>query len=154
AQRRVVIDAVWPDDGKSPRLRDNRFYAAVSQLRRSLVAATGGAVDDVFDHDDRRWRLRRDLVSVDLWQVDEALDARRRAPSTAEELAAVLPIAASYTGPLSDDIAGGWAEAHRESLRRQVCDALAGITATVGEGNPRRLELLDTLRSRVPLNVQ
>ncbi|CUU61171.1 LysM domain-containing protein [Parafrankia irregularis] len=150
AERRTIIDAVWPDDGKLPRQRDNRFYAAISQLRRSLAAATGGTIDDVFDHDDRRWRLRRDLFTVDLWQVDEALDARRRATTTTDELAAILPLAATYTGHLADDIAGTWAETHRESLRRQVSDALASITAAVGEENPRRLELLETLRRLDP----
>jgi two-component SAPR family response regulator len=154
ARRRIIIDAVWPEDGKPQRLRDNRFYAAISQLRRSLIAATGGAIDDVFDHDDRRWRLRRDLITVDLWQVDEALDARRRATTTADELAAILPVAAAYTGHLSDDIAGTWAETHRENLRRQVSDALASITATVGEDNPQRLELLETLRRLDPYNDQ
>ncbi|WP_264764111.1 AfsR/SARP family transcriptional regulator, partial [Frankia gtarii] len=154
ARRRVIIDAVWPEDGKSLRLRDNRFYAAISQLRRTLVAATGGAIDDVFDHDDRRWRLRRDLFTVDLWQVDEALDARRRATTTADELAAILPLAATYTGHLSDDIAGAWAETHRENLRRQISDALVSITATVGEDNPQRLELLETLRRLDPYNEQ
>ncbi|ORT98534.1 hypothetical protein UK99_01505 [Frankia casuarinae] len=152
AQRRTIIDAVWPDDGKLPRQRDNRFYAAISQLRRGLAAATGGTIDDVFDHDDRRWRLRRDLITVDLWQVDEALDARRRATTTADELAAIIPLAATYTGHLSDDIAGTWAETHRESLRRQVSDALASITAAVGEDNPQRLELLETLRRLDPYN--
>jgi two-component SAPR family response regulator len=154
AHRRVIIDAVWADDGKTQRLRDNRFYAAISQLRRSLIAATGGTIDDVFDRDDRRWQLRRDLVSVDLWQVDEALAARRRATSTADELAAILPLAATYTGHLSDDIAGGWAETHRENLRRQVSDALASITATIGEDNPQRLDLLETLRRLDPYNQQ
>ncbi|WP_239312239.1 BTAD domain-containing putative transcriptional regulator [Frankia sp. Cj3] len=154
ARRRVIIDAVWPEDGKSLRLRDNRFYAAISQLRRTLVAATGGAIDDVFDHDDRRWRLRRDLLTVDLWQVNEALDARRRATTTADELAAILPLAATYAGHLSDDIAGAWAETHRENLRRQVSDALASITATIGEDTPQRLELLETLRRLDPYNEQ
>ncbi|MEX5713184.1 BTAD domain-containing putative transcriptional regulator, partial [Parafrankia sp. FMc6] len=152
AHRRTIIDAVWPDDGKLPRQRDNRFYAAISQLRRSLAAATGGTIDDVFEQDDRRWRLRRDLITVDLWQVDEALDARRRATTAADELAAILPLAATYTGHLSDDIAGTWAESHRESLRRQVSDALASITAAVGEDNPQRLDLLETLRRLDPYN--
>ncbi|WP_264765353.1 AfsR/SARP family transcriptional regulator, partial [Frankia gtarii] len=154
ASRRILIDAVWPEDGKSLRLRDNRFYAAISQLRRTLVAATDGAIDDVFDHDDRRWRLRRDLLTVDLWQVDEALDARRRATTSADELAAILPLAAIYTGHLSDDIAGAWIETHRENLRRQVSDALVSITATVGEDSAQRLELLEMLRGLDCYNEQ
>jgi DNA-binding SARP family transcriptional activator len=152
ARRRVIIDAVWPDDGAPPRQRDNRFYAAVSVLRRSLAAATNGAIDDVFDRENQRWRLRRDLITVDLWQVDEALDARRHATTTADELAAILPLAAAYTGHLTEDIAGAWAEPHREHLRRQVSDALASITATVGEDNPQRLQLLETLRRLDPYN--
>ncbi|ABW12017.1 response regulator receiver and SARP domain protein [Parafrankia sp. EAN1pec] len=154
ARRPVIIDAVWPDDGKPQRQRDNRFYAAISQLRRTLVATTGGAIDDVFDHDDQRWRLRRELITVDLWQVGEALNARRRATTTAGELAAILPLAATYTGHLSDDIAGAWAEPHRENLRRHVADALASITAAVGEDNPQRLELLEMLRRLDPYNEQ
>ncbi|KPM50268.1 histidine kinase [Frankia sp. R43] len=153
-RRDTLIEAVWPDDGEPRHRIDNRFYAALSPLRRALRRATGGAIDDLFEQDAGRWRLRADLLTVDLWQVQDALDARRRATTTAEEIAALLPLTGLYTGHLAKDLTGTWAEAHREHLRRQVTDALTSILAAVGEDTPERLDLLDTLRRLDPTNEQ
>ncbi len=150
--RDSLIKAVWPDDGEPRHRIDNRFYAALSPLRRALRTATGGAIDDLFEQDDGRWRLRADLLTVDLWQVQDALTARRRATTTAQEIAAILPLTSLYTGDLAKDLTGTWAEAHREHLRRQVTDALTNIIASVGEDTPQRLDLLDTLRRLDPCN--
>ena len=152
--RDSLIEAVWPDDGEPRHRIDNRFYAALSPLRRALRSATGGAIDDLFEQNDGRWRLRADLLTVDLWQVQDALAARRRATTTAQEIAAILPLTGLYTGHLAKDFTGTWAEAHRERLRRQVTDALTSILAAVGEATPERLDLLDTLRRLDPCNEQ
>ncbi len=152
--RDTLIEAVWPDDGEPRHRIDNRFYAALSPLRRALRTATGGAIDDLFEQDDGRWRLRADLLTVDLWQIQDALAARRRATTTAQEIVAILPLTGLYTGHLAKDLTGTWAEAHREHLRRQVTDALTSIIASVGEDTPQRLDLLDTLRRLDPTNEQ
>ncbi|KLL10569.1 MULTISPECIES: BTAD domain-containing putative transcriptional regulator [Protofrankia] len=154
-RRDTLVTALWPDDGESSRRRlDNRFYAALSQLRRALRTATTDTIDDIVVHHDGRYHLHRDLLSVDLWQLQDALAQRHHATTAADRFAALLPITATYTGHLSDDLTGAWAEPHREHLRRQVADALASLTATIGEDNPQRLELLEVLRQLDPYNEQ
>jgi DNA-binding SARP family transcriptional activator len=153
-RRDTIIAALWPGDSESRRRLDNRFYAALSQLRRTLRTATAGAISDIVEQHDGRYHLRRDLLTVDIWQVQDALEQRRRAASTADRFAAILPVAATYTGHLSDDLTGAWAEPHREQLRRQVSDALASLTASIGEDNPQRLELLESLRRLDPYNEE
>ncbi|MBL7487777.1 LysM peptidoglycan-binding domain-containing protein [Frankia sp. AgB1.9] len=150
ARRDTIIGALWPEDGEPRKRSDNRFYAALVPLRRAIVAATNGSIDDVFEHVDDRWWLRRDLLTVDLWQVQDALTARRHATTTADALAAVLPMAALYTGHFVEDLSGIWFEAHRENLRRQVTDTLTSLTAAVGQDNSDRLDLLEALRHLDP----
>ncbi|WP_322751741.1 MULTISPECIES: AfsR/SARP family transcriptional regulator, partial [unclassified Frankia] len=152
--RDAIVAAIWPDAGDTRRRLDNRFYAALSRLRRAVHTVTAGAVPDIVEQDDGDYRLRRDLVTVDLWEVQDALDQRRRAATEADRFAAIVPIAATYAGHLSDDLAGAWAEPYRENLRRQVADALASLTASIGEDTPQRLELLETLRRLDPYNEQ
>ncbi|MCM3883137.1 BTAD domain-containing putative transcriptional regulator [Frankia sp. R82] len=149
--RTAIIDALWPDDGKPQRQRENRFYAAISQLRRIVAAASGM---DVLTQQDGRWQLRHDLLTVDLWQAQAALDAHRQATSTTDQLAALLPLTTLYTGHLTDDLTDAWAETHREHLRRSVADALASTTSTIQDDSPQRLQLLETLRRLDPYNEQ
>ncbi|MCL9759312.1 bacterial transcriptional activator domain-containing protein [Frankia sp. AiPa1] len=151
ASRTAIIDALWPDDGKPQRQRDNRFYAAISQLRRTLTAA---ANLDVLTQQNSRWQLRRDLLTVDLWQARDALVAYRQATTTTDRATAVLRLTAVYTGNLADELAGAWAESHREHLRREAVDALASITTSLADADPRRLQFLDLLRRHDPYNEQ
>ncbi|MEX5713474.1 BTAD domain-containing putative transcriptional regulator, partial [Parafrankia sp. FMc6] len=153
-RRDTLIEAVWPDDGEPRHRIDNRFYAALSPLRRALRRATDGAIDDLFEQNEGRWRLRTDLLTVDLWQIQDALEARRRATTTAQEIAAILPLTGLYTGHLATDLTGTWAEPPREHLRRQVTDALTSILASLSEATPEHLDLLDTLRRLDPTNEQ
>jgi DNA-binding SARP family transcriptional activator len=154
ATRDTLIDAIWPEDGRPRQRIDNRFYAALSPLRRKLTAATSGQIDQVVDHDDNRWWLRPDLLTVDLWQVQDALDAHRHATTPTAKLAALLPLTTLYTGHLAEDLSSGWIEPHRENLRRNVTDALARLASSIGHDNPRRVDLLTTLRRLDPYDEQ
>ena len=144
ASRDALAAAIWRD-GDDRRLA-NRLYAALSQIRRSIRAATDDPDIELVDHDGTLYRLRRELIRVDLWDVQDAL-ARRRAGDPN----AVSDLATAYTGHIALDISGQWMQPYREQLRREVLDTLTDLARTSGAPDTVRLNLLEHLRELDPL---
>jgi DNA-binding SARP family transcriptional activator len=148
-RRETLTAALWPD---APRDRPyNSLHTTLSQMRRAVRKATDNTVDSLTVNKGGYYALHPDVVDVDLWQMYDALHARRHAPSEQELAAALHQIVRLYRGELAEAVAGEWIDAPREALRRDVLDALAELTRIVREGNPERaLELLEQARHLDP----
>jgi DNA-binding SARP family transcriptional activator len=146
ARRDALATAIWPD-ARSDR-PFNALHASMSQLRRALTAAIGGAGGDVVIHRSGTYHLNPQLVSVDLWQLRDALHAAARDPDDGRRrLAALRRVADLYTGDLADGLTADWVAPPREALRREVLDALTALGQATGHDDPERaLALLEQIR--------
>lgn len=149
-RRESLTTALWPDaPGDRPY---NSFHATLSQLRRALRKATSDSITDLLVNDDNHYQLNTALVTVDLWQLQDALAARHRADTSAERTTAVQHITELYHGDLATGIATDWIDSAREALRREVLEALSATIRTVDNDPEKMLTLLETARGMDPYN--
>lgn len=142
-RREVLNEAVWPDS-RPPRPY-NSFHNTLSMLRRALSDATDGALDNVVLNDDGRYQLNPDLVTVDFWHLQHALQAPR--PTGGDALLQLHDAIELYKGDLAEDLLVPWAEPFRESIRRDVLDALGALIRAHGDTDPETmLTLLERTR--------
>ncbi|MEV6242698.1 BTAD domain-containing putative transcriptional regulator [Lentzea sp. NPDC051838] len=143
ARREALNDAVWPDS-KPPRPY-NSFHNTLSLLRRALGSATDGALTDLVVNDDGRYQLNSDLVTVDLWQLQDVLQVPRPADRNAHAL--LTRAVELYHGDLAEDLTASWVEPFRESVRRDVLDALGALIQALSDSEPETaLALLERAR--------
>jgi DNA-binding SARP family transcriptional activator len=148
ARRESLAAAIWPD---APAERPyNSFHATLSQLRKALGKATGGTVTRLIVHGDGRYRLDSELLDVDLWHLQDALATARG--TTPERLDALRRIPELYPGDLAEDLTADWLTARRETLRRQVLDALSALIHTAAEDPRQVLAWLERARALDPYN--
>ncbi|WP_143086404.1 BTAD domain-containing putative transcriptional regulator [Amycolatopsis saalfeldensis] len=142
-RREVLNEAVWPDS-RPPRPY-NSFHNTLSMLRRALSDATDGALDNVVLNDDGRYQLNPDLVTVDFWHLQHALQAPR--PTDGDALLQLHDAVELYQGDLAEDLLVPWVEPFRETIRRDVLDALGALIRTHGDADPETmLTLLERTR--------
>ncbi|WP_409497259.1 BTAD domain-containing putative transcriptional regulator [Amycolatopsis sp. cmx-11-12] len=134
-RREVLNEAVWPDS-RPPRPY-NSFHNTLSMLRRALSDATDGALDKVVLNDDGRYQLNPDLVMVDFWHLQHALQASR--PTGGDFLVQLHDAIKLYQGDLAEDLLVRWVEPFRESLRRDVLDALGTLIRAHGDADPETM---------------
>ncbi|WP_461070292.1 AfsR/SARP family transcriptional regulator [Streptomyces pseudoechinosporeus] len=145
ARRETLTAVLWPD---APRDRpSNAFHATVSQLRRALRTATHDAVHDITVHHDGHYALDRHQVTVDLWELQAALEEGRSSSDAPSRRTALEHVIDLYAGDLADDLTAEWIEAPREALRRDVLDAVSALVRTVRDADPEQaLALLERAR--------
>lgn len=142
-RREALNDAVWPDS-KPPRPY-NSFHNTLSLLRRALGSATNGTLTDLVVNDDGRYQLNSELVTVDLWQLQDALQAPR--PADRDTQALLTKAVELYLGDLAEDLTASWVEPFRESVRRDVLDALGTLIQALSDSEPETaLALLERTR--------
>lgn len=145
ATRLETCSALWPDHEPG-----DRFHSALRRLRDSLREATGSASRFV-GADGDRYRIDAEVISVDLWDFQEALAATRRARSDAEHLAALERAADLCEGELADGALWEWLDEERYPLTRAQCDALAQLAELHEPDNPERaLQILEKARTLDP----
>ncbi|MGW6054447.1 hypothetical protein [Streptomyces sp. NPDC055189] len=147
ARREKLTAAIWPD---APYTRPfNAFHATLSQLRRVLRTTTHGVITGITWRDDTRYGLDERQVSVDLWELKDALRAARTQEGEGGRQAALRQVVDRYAGDFADDVAGEWAEAPRENLRREYLDAVSALVRVLRGTDPdRALDLLEQARER------
>jgi DNA-binding SARP family transcriptional activator len=149
-RRESLTTALWPDaPGDRPY---NSFHATLSQLRRALRKAASEAAADLVINDDGHYRLDPSLVTVDLWRLRHALRIRRLAANQPQKMTALRQATELYRGDLAEAIATDWIDAPRESLRREVLDALSVMIHAVTDDPERMLVLLEQARGMDPYN--
>jgi DNA-binding SARP family transcriptional activator len=120
-----AVEAMWPDT-ELGRERE-RFWTALGNLRSILRKATGAAQLKAIQRDGTRYRVDPGVFAVDLWRVQQALAAARRAQLDPAVAAALAEVGEAYGGVLLDGAPYAWVEVPREDLRRQAVDALARL---------------------------
>ncbi|TCO49648.1 LysM peptidoglycan-binding domain-containing protein [Actinocrispum wychmicini] len=142
-RREALNDAVWPDS-RPPRAY-NSFHNTLSVLRRAVSDATRGAITNFVLNHDGRYRLNADLVTVDLWHLQHSLHAQPRAGGHDQDrFDEVIEL---YQAHLAEDLTARWIEPFRESLRRDVLDALGAVIRSHRDTNPdTELVLLERAR--------
>src|SRR5205814_2381325 len=124
-----------------------------SQLRRSLHRAAEDDPLDIITHQDGHYGLDRALVTVDLWQLQDALVAGRRQGPPAGAIAALHRVTDLYLGDLADGICADWIDGPREALRREVLDAFSILIRKIRNDDPElALALLEQARRLDPYN--
>ncbi|WP_037307042.1 BTAD domain-containing putative transcriptional regulator [Amycolatopsis orientalis] len=149
-RRETLSAALWPD---APADRPyNTFHATLSQLRRSLRRATENDALDIITTQDGHYALNEQLVTVDLWQLHDALTASRTS-TPAEATEALNAAIALYRGDLAEGITADWIDGPREALRRDVLDAFSTlIRATRRDAPEHSLALLEQAWQLDPYN--
>ncbi|CAM3377034.1 BTAD domain-containing putative transcriptional regulator [Kibdelosporangium persicum] len=142
-RREVLNEAVWPNS-RPPRPY-NSFHNTLSMLRRALADATDGRITNLVLNDDGRYQLNDELVAVDYWQLQHALQAPR--PIDTEAQAQLHDAVELYQGDLAEDLLVPWIEPFREATRRDVLDALGALIRAHGDSDPETmLTLLERTR--------
>ncbi|MEU1389974.1 MULTISPECIES: LysM peptidoglycan-binding domain-containing protein [unclassified Nonomuraea] len=128
--RDQLATALWPDDlGKD-------IHNALRHLRGALVAATGHKsveakrapfISASTTKDSAVYRIDRDLISVDLWDYEKALERIRSAVEPADRLVALTKAAELCTGELAEGLTAEWIEDQRYPLTRSQADVLAQL---------------------------
>ncbi|MGA5506918.1 AfsR/SARP family transcriptional regulator [Streptomyces umbrinus] len=150
ARRESLTTAIWPD---APKDRPyNSFHATLSQLRRALRTATHGAHSDITIHSDGHYALDRNLITVDLWQLSDALRTSRHASDDEQRRAEVERVVDLYSGDFAADLSAEWLEGPRESLRRDVLDAVSALVRILRGEPEQALALLERVRVLAPYN--
>jgi DNA-binding SARP family transcriptional activator len=142
-RREVLNEAVWPDS-RPPRPY-NSFHNTLSMLRRALNDTTDGMVTNLVLNHDGRYQLNDELVVVDYWQLQHALQAPRS--DNAEAQVRLRNAIELYQGDLAEDLLVPWIEPIREATRRDVLDALGTLIRAHGDADPgTMLTLLERTR--------
>ncbi len=142
-RREVLNEAVWPDS-RPPRPY-NSFHNTLSTLRRALADATDGQTGNLVLNEDGRYRLSDELLDVDFWQLQRVLQARRQPDEHGS--AGLRDAVELYRGDLAEDLLAQWIEPFRESVRRDVLDAVGALIRADGDIAPETaLVLLERAR--------
>ena len=148
----ALTAALWPDS--PPELITNALNTALSRLRRATRTATDGAVGDLVLLGHGRYRLDPTVVVVeDHHRFPDARHTRRMATADPQRRVAFQAMIDSYRGPFADGLSSECFKATRESLRREVLDAVAMLTRALADTDPEQaLALLETARGFDPHN--
>lgn len=138
-RREALNDAIWPDS-RPPR-PFNSLHNALSLLRRALDNATDGAISDLILNDDGRYHLDTDLVTTDYQRLQHALQTPRSAGG-GDALASLREAVELYQSDLAEDLTAPWVEPFRESIRRDVLDAIGVLIRAHGETDPETMLVL------------
>ncbi|WP_263247257.1 hypothetical protein [Saccharopolyspora rosea] len=149
--RAAVREALWPEArGRRPY---NAFYAALSQIRKTLADATNNQATDLITQHDEHVSLNPDLVTVDYWNLNQAEHDRHLASTDDDRYAAWSRIAAISRGEIAEGMSALWLDGPREAAHRTVVDALTGMAAHHRRRDPQRqLQLLEHARLLNPEN--
>ncbi|MEV8609522.1 BTAD domain-containing putative transcriptional regulator [Amycolatopsis sp. NPDC051373] len=149
--RDAIVDALWPDE--PPRNPASVLRTVLSRIRRTLDAATHGAVGQLVLAEHSQYRLDPAVVEVDYWGFADAVTRRRTAGTSERRADAYEAIVAHYGGALADGLDSDWLVAAREATRRDALDAVAALArAHVTTDPDYTLDLLETARAFDPHN--
>ena len=134
--REQGIDALMPE--RDVESGTTMFHTAINGARKVLRTATGLREPMFVIHTDGRYRLDPDLIDVDLWQLQTALDRAQRADNDDQRLTELRLVPALYPAEFAEDLTFEWAETERERLRRHATDALAHLARFTQNDDPDR----------------
>lgn len=137
-RRETLVAAIWPD--AVDRRAQNAFHVTLSQMRRTLRKVTEESVTDLTVRHDGYYAIDTRLVTVDLWDIQDAVHDSRHAEHESQRHEALRQVVELYRGDLADGLSPAWLHADREGLRRDVLDAISRLIRLGGDN-----QLDDTL---------
>ncbi|GAA4242346.1 hypothetical protein GCM10022254_75030 [Actinomadura meridiana] len=146
--REQAVTALW--SSQDPHTTTTTFNTAIANIRRTLRAATGLREPMYVIHTAGRYRLDPGLIEVDEQHLAAALTGARHATTDADRIAALTRVTDLYTDEFAAGFSYGWAENHREHLRRAVTDALTRLARLLQHDHPE--EALAALERAVTLD--
>ncbi|WP_338767881.1 BTAD domain-containing putative transcriptional regulator [Nocardia vulneris] len=146
-----LIDMLW---GERPPVRATAALTnTLSRLRTAVASATEGQITGLLTDDRLHCRLSAAVITIDYWQFNAAVAARRRASGEADQIAASRLIADLATADLAADLTGAWVEPLRESARRDALNAMSWLATRNAENDPRAtLGMLEETAESDPYN--
>jgi DNA-binding SARP family transcriptional activator len=126
-----LMAALWPE--VRPRYARGRFHTTMSELRSQLTDAVGA---DAILRTGDRYHLDPEQVTVDLWNLHDAIERATNALDPAAHVAALREAIALYTGAVADGHSWLWLHPYRETVRRHLLDAYVALADT--ETDPRK----------------
>ncbi|MEV4170172.1 tetratricopeptide repeat protein [Nonomuraea sp. NPDC049709] len=152
--RDQLATALWPDDcGKD-------IHNALRHLRSALVAGTdyksteakrAPFISASTTKDSAIYRIDRNLISVDLWEYEAALEQLKAAVEPGDRLAVLLKAAQLCTGELGEGLTAEWIEDQRYPLTRSQADVLSQLAELlVAEDPEQALSALERARALDP----
>jgi DNA-binding SARP family transcriptional activator len=138
-RREKLIEDLWGD--VDPARRQDRFSAAVSNLRGRVRSALSRPGADVVLCEGDSYRLELDLFDVDLWRFLTAIEAARAAAAVGDSDRHAVHLRdalAACGGLFVENAPWEWVEADREALRRSAIDVAATLAELDARGG--RLE--------------
>jgi hypothetical protein len=139
-----LCTALWPLEPTN--VTKDRMYAAQTSIRKGT--APSGVELVLRDRDG--YRINREQVTVDLWQLHDAALQADTSPAD-DRVAAWRRVADLYTGSLADGWHDGWLDPHREAARRIALDAYTAL-ADEHPGTPQSVDLLHAALRLDPVN--
>ncbi|GAA5121287.1 hypothetical protein GCM10025762_41590 [Haloechinothrix salitolerans] len=92
-RRDTLVTTLWPDS--TVHAGHRRFHGHLSRLRDRLRPAIGESCRDLVVRDDKHYSLNPDLITVDLWAINETIrrhaSGRHRSCPSAGRTPAGLP---------------------------------------------------------------
>lgn len=113
----TAVDAMWPHDAPHRGIR--RFHDACTAVRSACREHLGEAATTVITHDEDRYQLNPNLVTCDLWRIDQLLEEATHAGDPA-----VTAAAAMFDNEFAADNDYLWAESVRIRVREPLVSAL------------------------------
>jgi DNA-binding SARP family transcriptional activator len=99
----------------------------MSELRGLLIDATG---TETILRTGERYHLDPEQVTVDLWDLNDAIERASIALDPAAHIAALREVIALHTGVVADGNSWLWLYPHREATRRRLLDAYVALADT------------------------
>ncbi|WP_419995053.1 hypothetical protein [Streptomyces boninensis] len=145
-RRDLLSDALWPQPSSSR--PHNRLNATLSQLRRALRQATDDTATNAVTRRDAYCSLDAELISVDLWELHQALRAYAAQPEEPQHARTLEhAIEELYHGEIAEELDDEWLYAPREGLRHEVLTAVSSLAHRALEHDPQHaLHLLNRAR--------
>lgn len=148
--REQLTTALWPDE------RGRDVHNTLRHLRAALVAATGYVNPDArkapfinasTTKDSAVYRIDPDLVTVDLWDFQAALQQLKDARTPDSRTTALAEAAALCGGELADGLESEWIDDHRYPVVRSQADLLSQYAEDLEPEAPERaIEILERVR--------
>ncbi|MEV5896703.1 hypothetical protein [Nonomuraea fuscirosea] len=139
--REQLTTALWPDDsGKD-------IHNALRHLRNALASASEYKNTDAkrasfigasTTKDSAAYRLDPQLISVDLWDFEAALEDVKATAGSAEHVTSLAKAADLCTGQLAQGFSAEWIEDQRYPLTRSQADILTQLADLLAEEEPER----------------
>ncbi|MEV4199330.1 BTAD domain-containing putative transcriptional regulator [Micromonospora globbae] len=138
-----LMALVWPE--VRPTFSRRQFHTTMSELRQTLAEAAGA---DPVERTDGRYHLDPQLIDIDLWALNTAIDQAATAVDPAQHAAALRRIIDLYTGAVADGHNWLWLAPYREATRRHIVDAYVALA----EGEPQPREALALIQDAIRLD--